>query len=136
MDQNITKALTWTTLQVPILAATSNNGNINSAGIDTAQYIGHVGVQIEIGAQATSGAAATITATVLSSATNNIANATAVAASTNSLATTNNAASQTTYLDKRADNQYLFVQFVTTAVTNTPSTPVAAVIVGRKQVQP
>ena len=123
--------LTFATLAAPLSRATNNAA---SDGFDLKGYVGAVAVRVLLGVKTVGDNDGAITVTLQSAANNTAAEATNLAVG--NVATTNNtAASGTLSVDTRVASRYLFARIVL-AGTNSPAYPVAAEVVGRKQVQP
>lgn len=126
--------MTWTQLLASKSHATNNTG---SAGLDTALYVGKLGVYVNIGVKTAGDNDGTVNVVLKASATNSLGNATNIVGdTTNAVATTNNtAAAGVLSYDTRAEYRYLFA-LITLTGTNSPAYPVAVSVSGVKQTQP
>lgn len=126
-------SLTFTQLLASKAQATNNTA---SAGVDIRDYAGTLAVHVNLGVKTAGDNDGTVTVLVQASATNSAAAATNISSTTFSVNTTNNTAAIGQVLfDKRAEYRYVFARIVLTG-TNSPSYPVSATLIGRKQVQP
>lgn len=136
MDYDTAGSQTFSRLIGPISLATNNNA---SAGFDTNGYEGEIAVVVAQGAPTVGDAGQQFTIFLQASATNAASNATNCVGThgvTIFTGTTNNAASTGVLtFDKRAEFRYLFVRTTITG-GNSPAAPVAAIAVGKLQMQP
>lgn len=129
---NTPNGLTFSTLLASKSQATNNTA---STGIDIRDYIGPIAVRVNIGIKTAGDNDGAVTVQIKSSADNAITNAVNITTATNAVSTTNNTAAQGTItVDTRATHRYLFA-LITLSGTNSPAYPVAAEVVGCKQVQ-
>lgn len=136
MDYDAVNSQQFVNLIAPVASATNNAA---SAGFDTNGYEGIIAVLVKQGVPTVGDAGQQFVVHLQASATNAASNATNTVGTFGSrvfTGTTNNAASQAVLtFDKRAEFRYLFLRTVITG-GNSPSAPVAALAVGRLQMQP
>lgn len=138
---NPISALTFASLFAAKSQATNNTA---SAGFDMRGYVGVLAVRVNLGVKTAGDNDGTVNVILQTSATNNASNATNIGTSngifgaTTGVPTTNNTAfSDTLGVDTRELNsghRYLFARVILTG-TNSPAYPVAAEVIGTKQVQ-
>lgn len=141
MTLNPVQSLTFAALLAGKSQATNNTA---SAGFDMANYVGVLAVRVNFGVKTVGDNDGTVTVILQTSATNNASNATNIGTSngifgsgTNVATSNNTAASGTIGVDTRELNsghRYLFARIIL-AGTNSPAYPVAAEVIGTKQVQ-
>lgn len=141
MIPDIANECTFTSMFVAKSQATNNTASV---GVDTRGYIGRLAVRVNLGIKTAGDNDGAVTVILQASADNTAANATNLGTSnglitTANVATTNNtAASGTLSVEPRAFGsglRYLFARVIL-AGTNSPAYPVAAELVGVKQVRP
>jgi hypothetical protein len=122
--------LTFTSLLASKSQATNNTA---STGFDMKEYVGAIGVRVNLGVKTAGDNDGAVTVQLQDSATNNASNAANISGA--SASTTNNtAAASVIQVNPRAQQRYLFAR-VTLSGTNSPAYPVTVEAIGSKQVQ-
>lgn len=142
MNPDPANELTYTSMFVAKSQATNNTASV---GVDTRGYVGRLALRINLGIKTAGDNDGAVTVIVQASADNTAANATnlstttgIVSTATNVATTNNTAASGIVSIDPRAFGasvRYLFARVILSG-TNSPAYPVAAELVGVKQVRP
>jgi hypothetical protein len=116
-----------------LLAASRATNNVAGGGVDLKEYEGSCAVLVNIGTKTVGDNDGAVTVKLQHAANNTASEATDITGA--NVATTNNTTAHGLIsVDPRASLRYLFARIIL-AGTNSPAYPVAASLIGRKQVQ-